>query len=102
MAVLCRPMLRVALSPRSVAVIGASDSPHKVGGRPILYLQKYGFRGAIYPVNPGRSSVQGLRAFGRLLDLPEVPELAIVAVAGDEAVRAVEACAAQGVKVAVV
>jgi acetate---CoA ligase (ADP-forming) len=102
MAVLCRPMLRFALSPRSVAVIGASDNPHKVGGRPILYLQKYGFRGAIYPVNPGRSSVQGLRAFGRLLDLPEVPELAIVAVAGDEAVRAVEACAAQGVKVAVV
>jgi acetate---CoA ligase (ADP-forming) len=76
MAVLCRPMLRFALSPRSVAVIGASDNPHKVGGRPILYLQKYGFRGAIYPVNPGRSSVQGLRAFGRLLDLPEAPELA--------------------------
>jgi acyl-CoA synthetase (NDP forming) len=95
-------MLEAALSPRSVAVIGASDNPHKVGGRPILYMQRYGFRGAIYPINPGRSSVQGLRAFARLDDLPEVPELAIVAVAGEEAVRAVEACAAQGVRVAVV
>ena len=102
MAVLCRPMLRFALSPRSVAVIGASDNPHKVGGRPILYLQKYGYRGAIYPVNPGRATVQGLRAFARLEDLPESPELAIVAVAGEEAVRAVESCAARGVKVAVV
>ena len=95
-------MLQSALTPRSVAVIGASDNPHKVGGRPILYLQRYGYRGAIYPVNPGRATVQGLRAFSRLEDLPESPELAIVAVAGDDAVRAVQACAAQGVKVAVV
>jgi len=95
-------MLQSALAPRSVAVIGASDNPHKVGGRPILYLQKYGFRGAIYPINPGRATVQGLRAFSRLEDLPEAPELVIVAVAGDEALRAVESCAAQGVKVAVV
>jgi acyl-CoA synthetase (NDP forming) len=95
-------MLQFALAPRSVAVIGASDNPHKVGGRPILYLQRYGYRGAIYPVNPGRATVQGLRAFARLEDLPESPELAIVAVAGDEAVRAVESCAARGVKVAVV
>src|SRR6266850_7202922 len=96
------PMLQSALAPRSVAVIGASDNPYKVGGRPILYLQKYGYRGAIYPINPGRATVQGLRAFSRLEDLPETPELAIVAVAGDEAVRAVESCAAHGVKVAVV
>jgi acyl-CoA synthetase (NDP forming) len=95
-------MLQSALAPRSIAVIGASDNPHKVGGRPILYLRKYGFRGPIYPVNPARATVQGLRAFARLEDLPEAPELAIVAVAGDEAVRAVQACAAQGVKVAVV
>jgi acyl-CoA synthetase (NDP forming) len=95
-------MLQAALSPRSIAVIGASDNPHKVGGRPILYLQRYGYRGAVYPVNPGRATVQGLRAFARVEDLPEAPELAIVAVAGDEAVRAVESCAAQGVKVAVV
>lgn len=95
-------MLRSALAPASIAVIGASDNPHKVGGRPILYLQKFGFRGAVYPVNPGRETVQGLRAYARLQDLPETPELAVVAVAGEEAVRAVEACAAQGVKVAVV
>ena len=56
-------MLGSALNPASVAIIGASDNPHKVGGRPILYLKRYGYRGAIYPINPARSTVQGLRAF---------------------------------------
>ncbi|MBW8904278.1 MAG: acetate--CoA ligase family protein [Betaproteobacteria bacterium] len=94
--------LDAALNPASVAVIGASDNPHKVGGRPLLYLARYGYRGAVYPINPSRETVQGLRAFARLEDTPRTPELAIVAVAGDEAVRAVEACAMRGVKVAVV
>src|SRR6185295_18463895 len=95
-------MLGSALNPASVAIVGASENPHKVGGRPILYLQRYGFRGAIYPINPGRSTVQGLRAFASIADTPQAPEVAIVAVAGDEAVKAVEACAARGVRVAVV
>ena len=95
-------MLGSALNPASVAIIGASDNPHKVGGRPILYLKRYGYRGAIYPINPARSTVQGLRAFASIADTPAAPELAIVAIAGDDAVAAVEACAARGVKVAVV
>jgi acyl-CoA synthetase (NDP forming) len=94
--------LRAALAPRSIAVVGASDNPHKVGGRPILYMKRYGFKGAIYPINPGRAEVQGLKAYASIADAPDAPELAVIAVAGDEAVRAVEECAAKGVKVAVV
>src|ERR1043165_9116117 len=95
-------MLAQALNPRSVAVIGASDNPHKVGGRPILFVQRYGYKGAIYPVNAQRKTVQGLAAFPSIDATPDAPELAIVAVAGDEAMRAVEACAKRGVKVCVV
>jgi len=94
--------LAAALNPQSIAVIGASDNPHKVGGRPILFMKRYGFRGPIWPVNPGRSEVQGLKAYPDLAALPGVPDLVVVAVSGEEAVRAVEACAAAGVKVAVV
>src|SRR4051794_41959106 len=68
--------LDAALNPASVAVIGASDNPHKVGGRPLLYLARYGYRGAVYPINPARETVQGLRAFARLEDTPHPPELA--------------------------
>ena len=95
-------MLAEALNPKSVAVIGASDNPHKVGGRPILFMQRYGFRGAIYPINAARKTVQGLAAFPDVQSLPDTPDVAIVAVPGEEAMRAVEACAQRGVKACVV
>jgi len=94
--------LRAALDPASIAIVGASDNPHKVGGRPILYMRRYGYRGEIYPINPARAEVQGLKAYPDVSSLPRAPELAIVAVSGEEAVGAVAACAARGVKVCVV
>ena len=82
--------LRAALDPASIAIIGASDNPHKVGGRPLLYMKRYGYRGAIYPINPARAEVQGLKAYADVASLPQAPELAIVAVSGAEALAAVE------------
>jgi acyl-CoA synthetase (NDP forming) len=63
------------LSPRSIAVVGASDSPDEAGGRPIFYLKRFGFQGSIYSINPQRSHVQGLPAYASLAALPEVPDL---------------------------
>ena len=94
--------LQAALNPASIAIVGASDNPHKVGGRPILFMKKYGYRGKVFPVNPGRAEVQGYPAYADLGALPEVPEMAIVALAGEGTVQAVEQCARMGVKVAVI
>jgi acyl-CoA synthetase (NDP forming) len=94
--------LRAALDPKSVAIIGASENPNKVGGRPVHYLDKFGFKGKIFPINPSRAEVQGYKCYRSLADLPEAPEMVIVAVAGDNAIGAVEDCAAHGVKIAVV
>jgi len=94
--------LRVALAPRSIALIGASENPNKIGGRPLAYLSRFGFKGAIYPINPSRTEVQGVRSFPSLAALPGTPDVAIVAVAGDRAVAAVDECAAAGVKLAIV
>ena len=94
--------LKAALDPRSVAIIGASENPNKVGGRPVHYLDKFGFKGKIFPINPSRSEVQGHQCYKSLADLPEAPDMTIVAVAGDNAIGTVEDCAAHGVKVAVV
>jgi acyl-CoA synthetase (NDP forming) len=94
--------LRAALDPTSVAIIGASENPNKVGGRPVHYLDKFGFKGKIYPINPSRAEVQGHKCYPSLADLPEAPEMVIVAVAGDNAIDAVGDCAARGVKIAVV
>ncbi|MGM4987353.1 acetate--CoA ligase family protein [Tardiphaga sp. 841_E9_N1_2] len=94
--------LRFALDPKSVAIIGASENPNKVGGRPVHYLQKFGFKGKIYPINPSRTEIQGEKCYKSLADLPEAPEMVIVAVAGDNAIGAVEDCAKAGVKIALV
>lgn len=95
-------LLESALNPQSVAVIGASENIHKIGGRPIYYMQRHGFRGRIYPINPARDEVQGLKSYGSLSALPEAPDLALVIVGGQKAITAVDECAARGVKSAVV
>lgn len=97
-----KPDLSVALSPRSIAVIGASDNPDKIGGRCLLYLKRFGFAGAIYPVNPARDTTQGMRSYPDVESLPEAPDLAVIAVPGDQAIDAVEALARRGTKLGVV
>ena len=46
--------LDALISPRSVAVVGASSDPTRIGGRPIAYMLTRGFKGRIMPVNPNR------------------------------------------------
>ena len=94
--------LKAALDPESIAIIGASENPNKIGGRPILYMKRHGYRGAIYPINPNRAEIQGLKGYPSLASLPRVPELAIVIVGGDATVAAVEECAKLGVKAAII
>lgn len=95
-------LLASVMNPRSVAVIGASADANKVGGRPIDFMLKHGYDGAIYPVNPTRTQVQGLPCYSSIEALPQVPDMAIIAVPADRAVSAVKACASQGTSVAVV
>jgi acetate---CoA ligase (ADP-forming) len=94
--------LDAILQPRSIAIVGASQDATKVGGRPVALLRRFGFPGAIYPVNPRAAEVQGLPAFPSVAALPEAPDLAIIAVAAEAAAEALEACAAKGTRAAVV
>lgn len=85
------------LAPRSVAVIGASDDPARIGGRPIASMRRLGYAGRILPVNPNRSTVQGLPAYASVDALPEVPDVAIVAVPAPQVLATVTALAQRGV-----
>ena len=73
------------LSPRSVAVIGASADPKKTSGRPVAYLQKHGFSGRIMPVNPKVDRVGELPCYADVASLPEVPDVAVGCDSGDDA-----------------
>lgn len=94
--------LDALFNPRSVAIVGATEDPTRIGGRPLRYLKESGFRGGIWPVNPRRDRVQGIEARPDLTDVPGVIDLAIVAVPAPRALEAIEACADRGVGAAVV
>lgn len=90
------------LSPGSIALVGASDNVARIGGRPLRYLRESGYAGQIYPVNPNRESVQGLKAWSSIASLPQTPEVAILAVPAAATLDAVKECAERGVKSAIV
>jgi acetate---CoA ligase (ADP-forming) len=95
-----RPSLRHALlSPRSVALVGASDDATKTASRPLRYLRQAGFKGSIYPVNPRRDTVLGEQAWPSLAALPEVPDHAYILSPTETVVAAVEECGQVGVSV---
>jgi acyl-CoA synthetase (NDP forming) len=83
-------------------MIGASQDSQKIGGRPLATLKRFGYPGRIFPVNPRAREVQGLPAHASLADVPEVPDLALVAVSAAQTLAAIESCAAKGVRAAVV
>jgi acyl-CoA synthetase (NDP forming) len=94
--------LDAVFAPRSVAVVGASDDVTKWGGSVMQNIIEGGFEGRLFPVNPKASSIFGLPAYPSLGELPEAPDLAIVALAGGNAVRVVADCGRLGVRAAVV
>jgi acyl-CoA synthetase (NDP forming) len=90
------------LCPRSVAIVGASADPKKTSGRPVSYLRKFGFQGAIYPVNPRVEQIDGLPCFPDISSLPEAPDVAIVLLGAERTVSAVRDLAQLGTQAAIV
>jgi len=93
--------LDALLHPRSVAVIGASDTPGRIGGRPISNMLTTGYAGRIFPINPKYQTVQGLPGYATLAEVPDPVDCAIIAVPAVDAVQAMRGCADAGVKAVV-
>ena len=68
------------LHAESVAVIGASEDRGKFGGRLIYNLLHHDFQGMVYPVNPKRMTILGLKAYSDITAVPSPPDVAVVAV----------------------
>lgn len=90
------------LHPGTVAVIGASADPTKVGHVAFANLLAADFAGAVYPVNPEHRSVRGVRAYPSVLDIPDPVDLALVAVPAEAVESVLDACLAKGVKTLVI
>ena len=94
--------LESLLRPQSVAVIGASDNPARIGGRPIHSMLKDNFQGKLFPVNPNRDIVQGLQAYPNISSVPVPVDSAVISVPENVALKVINECAESGVKSAVV
>ncbi len=90
------------MNPRSVAYVGASETPGSPGYRLIEIARSCGYGGAIYPVNPKYESVQGIACYASLAELPEAPDLAVLSVSSVRLEAQLEAAIEAGARAAVI
>ncbi|OZI54417.1 acetate--CoA ligase family protein [Bordetella genomosp. 4] len=90
--------LQCFFDPTSVAIIGASSDPDKLGGRPIRFLREAGYEGKIFPINPRYDTVQGLKAYPSLNDVPDPIDHAVIIVPATGAHDALQACIEKGIR----
>jgi len=95
------PLYRI-MHPRSIVLCGASNSVSSMGTVLLLSLQSLGFEGPIYPVHPREKQVFGLTAYQSVLELPEVPDMAILVVPTQVAAQTLEECGQKGIRHAIV
>lgn len=94
--------LKTLLNPRSVAVIGASEDQTKFGGRLYKTLLQHHYDGVVYPINPTRDSLFGIKTFASIDATPTPPDMAIMALPQSKVKGEISACAARGVKAAII
>ena len=85
------------LSPRSVAVVGASSHPGSVAGEILRNIVRCGYHGVIYPVNPKYETVEGLPCYTSVAALPREVDLAVLAINKDLVLSVVEQCGEMGI-----
>lgn len=88
--------------PRGIAIIGASADLTRIGGHPLKALQKAGYKGGIYPVNPRYTEIVGLPCFATCAAIKAPCDVAIVAVPAGLVAQAIRDCGAAGISFAIV
>lgn len=90
--------IRHILSPKSVAIVGASSNFSKFTGKTVKYILKHGYSGKIYPVNPGRDEIAGLPCYHSVQELPEPVDTVFIQIAAKGVAGVLKQCADIGAK----
>ena len=72
--------LKDIMSPKSVAIVGASDNKGRIGGKPLSYMLDQNYSGKIFPVNPKHQTIQGLKSYKSLTEIEDDLDFVLVAV----------------------
>lgn len=94
--------LDALLKPRSIAMIGASNNASRIGGMPLELMQRFGYKGDIFPINPKYQEAFGIRCYPDIESVPAVPDLAVLAVPAAEVTPMLRRCQGKGVAAAIV
>jgi acetyl coenzyme A synthetase (ADP forming)-like protein len=94
--------LRYVISPRSVAVIGASRQTGTIGNLLLKCILDGGFSGTVYPVNPNAEAVISVKAYPTIMDIPDSVEMAVIAVPASLVTKVADECGRKGVRAIVV
>ncbi|MFW6358837.1 MAG: CoA-binding protein, partial [Chroococcales cyanobacterium] len=97
-----RQPLDAIFSPKNVAIIGATEKAGSVGRTLLWNLISSPFGGTVFPVNPKRPSVLGIKAYSSISKVPETVDLAVIAVPAPRVPDIIEECVAAGVKGAII
>jgi acetate---CoA ligase (ADP-forming) len=93
--------LEALFRPNSIAVVGASERP-TIGRRLIASLDRFGFSGSLFPVNPNYPTVLGRKCYASIAELPEAPDVAVFCVGHERVLEPLAIAAERGVKGAVI
>jgi acetyltransferase len=94
--------LEKLFNPSGIAIVGAQENLSRGGGQPLRALMAYGYQGKIYPINPKKEYIAGLRCYASLNDIDGPCEVAIIAIAEKGIFAALEACASKSIPFAVI
>ncbi len=96
------PDLSRLLSPRGVAIVGASTDFSRIGGQTIKLLTEFGYAGKVYPVNPKYTDIKGLTCYPDVAAVPQPCDVALIAVSGVLVPDAIEQCGKAGIPFALI
>ncbi len=95
-------MLDSFFNPKSIAIIGASRTPGKVGYDILKNSVQYGYQGAVYPINPGAAEILGVKCYPSIFDVSDKIDLAVVVVPSKNVLEVIEQCGKKGIDSAII
>ncbi|OHE57791.1 MAG: acyl-CoA synthetase [Thermodesulfovibrio sp. RBG_19FT_COMBO_42_12] len=95
-------MLDSFFNPKSIAIIGASRTPGKVGYDILKNSIQYGYQGAVYPINPGATEILGVKCYPSIFDVSDKIDLAVVVVPSKNVLEVIEQCGKKGIDSAII
>ncbi|MBI3069227.1 MAG: acetate--CoA ligase family protein [Betaproteobacteria bacterium] len=89
-------------SPRSIAIVGASENPRRIGGQPVVALTRYGYQGEVFLVNPRRPDIQGRTCYPDVTAIPRPCDVALIAVPAENVPEVLMQCGRAHIPFAIV